>query len=151
MRQDRLDKLFTFLLDLPNKKFDFTQWARNPDEEEPKCGTICCAGGWLPAVDPQYWGWSRVNEGGSMYPRPKGLEGSGYPIVTWISEYFGIDEGLGYALFMPDTESDTEGCPYIEVPNEDCVINAVEYAQMTPKLWVERAKRILAKVPSGAQ
>lgn len=153
MRQDRLDKLFTFLLELPEEQFDFAQWARNPDEEESKCGTICCAGGWMPAVDPEHWVWKPGIAGDwALTPLLVESQSPAHNVTGQLAEYFDFDIDTAEALFMPSTvPGEVEDCANYEEPSVYCEIPTEEYYAMTPKLWVERAKRILAKVPSEAQ
>ena len=153
MRQDRFEKLFTFLLALPDAEFDFRRWVNRPPEEH-TCGTVCCAGGWLPRVDPDNWEWKCLNGNDSeLVPGLK--KGCGHTdCPSWdingqLTAYFDITEDLAEALFSPTAcEESADECAHYEEPHGFCDIPYDEYKSMTPTLWVERAKRIIAKVPS---
>jgi hypothetical protein len=177
MRQDRFEKLFTFLLALPDAEFNFQFWGRCPSPEDvlrtvetgqPACGTVGCAAGWLPAADPDHWRWLPISESDRLFLglRSQGEINTSDQLIVHLAIYFEVDEGLAEALFMPTTqewdpyeEDEEDGCEPTgwyqnrfghthEQPNEDCTIPDEEFRLMTPRLWVERAERILAKVPS---
>lgn len=90
MRKDRLLKLAEFLDALPRSKFDIESLVR---EERGGCGTVCCAIGWMPKVDPKNWEWKKTEDAwrpvaGPLFPTLRG-----HSSRTWMfstSTYFGI-------------------------------------------------------------
>ena len=109
----RWTKLLTFLRQLPRKKFDFDKWVA---EKENECGTVCCAAGWLPVIDPKNWKWRVAYqcEGGigncELKPILRKYSSDVlFADLAWVSsaeihndlsEYFGVDD-ISY-LFVPE-------------------------------------------------
>lgn len=56
---DRLEPLYTFLEKMDNEKFYFGDFVSEFDEKK-ECGTVCCALGWMPAIDPTNFYWDGV-------------------------------------------------------------------------------------------
>jgi hypothetical protein len=56
MNIEKLLKLCDFLDTLPPEKFNYD-----------KCGTVCCAVGWLPKLFPDDWEWLKYNADGVAY------------------------------------------------------------------------------------
>lgn len=56
----RLERLAKFLDKLPREKFNFRDWVTETNKSN-RCGTVCCAVGWMPLVDPRSWRWGRRN------------------------------------------------------------------------------------------
>lgn len=46
MNSERLGKLTDFLLTVPEKQFNLSNWASSGDLSEKNCNTVGCAGGW---------------------------------------------------------------------------------------------------------
>jgi hypothetical protein len=80
---------------LPSEKFDFSDWVREFDDEH-QCGTVCCAAGWLPRVDPEHWMW-RDSRGRI----PELISDPNPDVDVDLQEYFGIDAELVEKLFYP--------------------------------------------------
>lgn len=58
LTRERLQRLCGFLQALPPESFDYSDWVSEADaDQRHPCGTVCCAAGWLPKVDPKAWGW----------------------------------------------------------------------------------------------
>lgn len=53
--KQRLLRVARFLDKLPEEKFDFSKVVSHRDEN--CCGTVCCAVGWMPKIDPKNWFW----------------------------------------------------------------------------------------------
>ena len=58
LHRERLLKLADFLDTLKRKQFDYSDYVTEYDYKN-KCGTVCCAIGWCPAVFPEDWRWRR--------------------------------------------------------------------------------------------
>lgn len=84
----RLLKLAKFLRKLPREKFDYSVLVK---QTENGCGTVCCAVGWMPAVDPRNWKW--VADGTVPVVRGNGDR-------TQL-EYFSINNTEFSLLFTP--------------------------------------------------
>lgn len=98
IRINRLQKLHDFLRELKTKSFDFGAWINNYDYEK-SCGTVCCAIGWLPKIDPKNWKWNEDEE-------PSLIDSNGYNCDASSDgqEYFGIDEDLFDHMFIPNSQ-----------------------------------------------
>ena len=97
IRINRLRKLHDFLMVLPNSKFFFDRWIH---KFENNCGTVCCAAGWMPTVDPRNWEWTW---GGSNARLRRGE--SHNDISLDAQSYFGINVRLFNHIFMPGDQS----------------------------------------------
>lgn len=97
MRYDRLKQWIDFLHNLPDEKFDYDLWVSETDGHA--CGTVCCAAGWLPAVDPENWQWQddwRAND--LLMPRLK--EVPSMTTVSAVAKYLEVEpNGYYYELF----------------------------------------------------
>ena len=85
MRKDRLEKLAVFLDKLKPEEFNINVLTNT-------CNTVCCAVGWLPAVDPENWEWSES----------EGVRLRDSTLFFWQSqamEYFELTEDLTETLF----------------------------------------------------
>lgn len=94
-RINRLQKLHDFLIKLPEKKFDFSSYVTKTDDKG--CGTICCAAGWLPRVDPKNWKWVNINT--ALYSSMRLKIDSTDNAEFDLRKYFGINENLYNNLF----------------------------------------------------
>lgn len=61
---DNLLSLRHFIGNLRAEQFKFSVWISDYelDKEKNICGTVCCAGGWLPAVMPETFEWRLKNK-----------------------------------------------------------------------------------------
>ena len=105
MRFDRLLALYDHLMHgkLAHRQFDFGVYNRNgrPGEDDGppprgKCGTLGCAIGEMPAVDPAAWKW----DGDAAVLRDPGF----VSIMESGVEYFCISEGAFAHLFIPGSQ-----------------------------------------------
>jgi hypothetical protein len=94
---NRLRRLSAFLRTLPPERFNFRRLVLRCDTNG--CGTVCCAVGWLPAVDKRNWKWSRCIYTSSIFPELRGFEGN--PTIRSLSQYFGINTNHIIDLFYP--------------------------------------------------
>lgn len=88
----RLRRLSRFLRHLPRRKFDYGRFVTRTNEDG--CGTVCCALGWMPAVDSRHWQW------GGRY-KVKGVIHNYNSPFTSAMEYFGISLDSSVGLFNP--------------------------------------------------
>ena len=104
-RINRLQKLADFLLELPADRFDYSAWV---EEDDGECGTVCCAIGWMPKVDPKKWKWKKDDGYFShiILPTLKGKDEDEYSPAHYSMEYFGIDGELHGFLFEASNDGD---------------------------------------------
>ena len=98
----RLEKLANFLKTLKRKQFDFTEIIA---KSENGCGTVCCAVGWLPAVDRNIK-WAQDLLIDDLLNKKTGEEITfrfGYA-SDGILNYFGISQDEAKALFIPNQQ-----------------------------------------------
>jgi len=97
-RIKRLQKLHDFLIELPEHKFYYGEYVDKCNWDD-NCGTVCCAMGWMPEVDPKNWKWGdngfipNLKKGSSTFIRPD------------ARRYFGIGASLYNHLFMPNFQT----------------------------------------------
>ena len=99
MNTRRLNKLASFLDDLPRKKFYFGEVVRDGDVSA-VCGTVCCAMGWAPKVFPRLVEWFRSPYGGRLSIRMLGQDKEGSYVVI-ASILFDITCEEAARLFSP--------------------------------------------------
>lgn len=103
MRTDRLLKLAEFLDTLPEEKFNIRAYVK---KAENGCGTVCCAVGWLPQVDPDNWKWKTLPLSQKVLPElrcnntPPGTYNSTPTCAEDAMVYFDICPMLFDDLFM---------------------------------------------------
>lgn len=110
LHKNRLLKLAEFLDKLPKEKFDFSSVI---SKNEGKCGTICCAVGWLPTVFPRSWMWDFV-AGDETHinvfrkvPNGEDTKSSHHwHCDFWVdvSKFFGMTEKEVEQLFFPEMD-----------------------------------------------
>jgi len=61
MHLQRIQALRDALAVLDDSAFHFSDFVTEYDQEN-KCGTVCCAAGHLPAIDPENWKWVAYEE-----------------------------------------------------------------------------------------
>lgn len=92
----RLNKLADFLDKLPSTQFNISTWVSRQDDEH-KCGTVCCAIGWCPKVFPKQWKWSWY-----FYPYPSPRADGEFPnrsAFDTASDFFGISNADSRSIF----------------------------------------------------
>jgi len=99
IRINRLTKLHDFLRKLPASEFYFGNYVKYHDDL--KCGTVCCAIGWLPTVDKKNWKWI-IEYGDQLTPvfddyKDENAAGQAY---------FGISYAMYSDLFLPSLDMD---------------------------------------------
>ena len=99
MNTQRLNKLASFLDELPREEFDFSEVVKKGDVDS-KCDAVCCAMGWTPKLFPELVEWFhdtytvRLN----IRMRDRREEG-GY--ITIASKLFDITRSEADILFTP--------------------------------------------------
>ena len=96
MRKDRLEKLAAFLDNLKPECFDIRSVSN-------RCGTVCCAIGWMAEVDPKYW--RRYQH--DIFP-------VGMAAENWedgAEEYFEIERAIVAHIFSPSHYSTPQVLP----------------------------------------
>lgn len=107
----RLEKLATFLDQLPEQKFDFAKLAEEGNKpmldalaaREESCGTVACAMGWTPALFPKLVMWGNKRDFKDRFGNRdlvSKASGSSY-LFKITEELFGISVGEGRSLFLP--------------------------------------------------
>lgn len=98
---DRILKLADFIEPLSAKEFSFKHLVTRFDEVN-QCGTNCCALGWMPAVFPQDWEWTKGSVGARINtcllfePTP----------FRDAQEYLGLSDAEVDEAFVPWGQSD---------------------------------------------
>lgn len=87
----RLLELGDLLLKLRPRQWDYTHLVAETDARQ-RCGTVCCAAGWLPAVFPRSWVWVGGGEVGRLSVANRRHQS--------IHEWFGITYEVSTALFF---------------------------------------------------
>lgn len=95
MNTKRLTKLANFLEKLEPEKFDYGHFVR---EHADNCGTVCCAAGWLPKVDPENWEWYKPSLKSSAHIRLKHM--LHFNTFDALSLYFDISLEVGRGIFL---------------------------------------------------
>jgi hypothetical protein len=91
--KDRWTKLFDFLAQVPQDRWDFASFTSD-------CGTTHCAGGWLPTID--YRNWCLDDGMPKLISDNNPCAGS-----ESLAEYFAIEEAVALSIFVnPDSETD---------------------------------------------
>lgn len=96
--RQRLLKLAKFLRELPEEKFYFGDYVRDFDTEH-NCGTVCCAIGWMPKVDPKNCKWVRHRTRYSCVAYGSTVEDNSWT-DAWC-KYFQISRAQFGYLFLP--------------------------------------------------
>ena len=102
MKKENLMKLATFLDTLEEDKFDLAQVVIS-DEEDPMCGSICCAVGWTPKIFPEEVRWA-LSAGQEELDLSCRNEEGDWVVMGYVSvamRLFGITEAEARALFTP--------------------------------------------------
>lgn len=115
----RLLKLADFLEKLHPSKFNLNEWvagikpklmAENPLKKG-DCGTTACAVGWLPALFPKSWGWTKPKafydsfgnpaNADVLYKKWPNAEMTQGQKLQAAADFFSIDYSDSTELFMP--------------------------------------------------
>jgi phage shock protein PspC (stress-responsive transcriptional regulator) len=87
---------------LPPEKFRYRTFITAYSyENEAPCGTVCCLGGWLPAIAPSHWKWYIQPEFGDISLKLRDSERS-INVLEGLTEYFGFTEPLARLVFYHD-------------------------------------------------
>ena len=99
--RNRFEKLLAFLKTLKREQFNYSRWVTEYDYAN-KCGTVCCAAGWLPQVFPKEWAWIiDPNWGAEVFmPNYRPLD----TVEEYLQRFFGMNNYEVYALFYGDLE-----------------------------------------------
>lgn len=102
MKKDKLLKLAAFLDTLEEDKFDLAQVAIS-DDEDPMCGSVCCAVGWTPKIFPEEVRWAMPNhyEGLDLACRNEGGDWVVKEYREVAVQLFEITEAEAHSLFTP--------------------------------------------------
>lgn len=121
----RLRKLIDFMKELPDEGFNFRYFVSEYDEEA-KCSTVCCAAGWLTAVDPEEWAVR------------------GYPGCHWIQARRDDtgDESHQLARYFETDRENTESLFYFL--RDPFTPSAVLPTSTTRSEWIKHAESILS-------
>lgn len=138
MNKRRLLKLARFLQNLPRRKFHIAAWVTKfSDRGGAKCGTVCCAWGWGPAVFPRLVKWvSRSTWGeNDLVPCVVGRDApEGYSeTLTQLADFFSIPEHDADRLFYADAYQPLD---------ED---------EVTPKMVARRIRELVARGDEAAE
>ena len=110
-QRKRLEKLIGFLKVLDRKKFDFGNVVRIWDDKH-KCGTVCCAMGWTPAIFPGLVKWKKYSERLILIKNGDTLKY--YHAADCL---FGIPIDVGRELFRPMGQDEVhEELPVLKKP-----------------------------------
>lgn len=91
IQKSRMANLINYLRSMDKSQFDYRYWTR-PNHP---CGTICCAAGCLPKIDPNNWFWDKRD--GNYIPI---LESSNTEeVFTNLGKYFGLTINECVSLF----------------------------------------------------
>lgn len=115
----RLLKLAGFLETLHHSKFNLNEWVAGiktklmseAPTKKGDCGTTACAVGWLPAIFPKSWGWTKPKafydsfgnpaNADIMYKRWPDSEMTQGQKLAAAADFFSIDYSDATELFMP--------------------------------------------------
>lgn len=131
--RDRMNKLADFLSTLPRRKFRMEDWVSEADDH--KCGTVCCAVGWAPAVFPRHWKWGRIDA--RVFPELRSARGLSYPAQD-VENFFGVPpDGVFYPRGIPGgKDSDPQdGC---QATPQTCLHVILKFL-LTPRRGQRRA------------
>lgn len=135
MRTDRLEKLASYLDNLPNKNFNFLVV-----RQRTQYGTVGCAMGHLPEVFPDDWQpngvsvepkWIKVDWTVSDYQPPPEL-------ANYVAEFFDMSVLDVYQIFYGETDPDTGY--YLYTPT---------IANITPQMVARAIRDLIAKETSA--
>jgi hypothetical protein len=127
--RQRLLNLIEFLRTFKPSQFDYRSFVSAYEEKDDgaECDTICCAVGWLPAIDPVNWSWNH---------RTVFYQGSCANIISHLMDYFQLDETDIEYIFFPKDDSDDEAInPLPYDASLDTVINHLQRYADNPSHW----------------
>lgn len=102
--KERFKKVIDFLKVLPKEQFNIDSWVSKSEYDIIKrktCGTVCCAAGWLPKIDPKNWTWYWILD--RYIPRLKNTDYCFHTSYNDLEKYFNIDRKTLIYIFIKDS------------------------------------------------